>query len=73
MTWIVDRNLLVGDVTRKINQASLQVQGDGDPLLEHIETLQRFKRALLRAQTEPQYVELAEEWHATDQRGFEEI
>jgi len=71
--WQVDRRLLVADVTRQINRASVVVRGAGDPALEHIETLQRFKRALLRAQTEDQYLALAETWHAVDGQPFEEI
>lgn len=71
--WTVQRGLLVSDLTRQINRASVQVQSARDPLLDHIDTLQRFKRALIRAETEADYTALADEWSSTDQHDFEEI
>lgn len=71
--WTVQRGLLVSDVTRQINRASRYVQGARDPLLDQIDTLQRFKRSLLRAETEADYLALAEEWTSTDRHDFEEL
>jgi len=71
--WTVQRDLLVGDLNRQINRASRAVSGGGDPLLDHIDTLQRFKRALLRATDKAIFDALVEEWHALDQRTAEEV
>lgn len=71
--WQVQRGMLVSDLTRQINSASRQIRDTNDPLLDHLDTLQRFKRALLRATSENQYLDLAEQWRSTDQHDFEEI
>jgi len=72
MTWTVQRDLLVKNVNRLINQASQTAAGSGDPLLDHIDTLQRFKRALQRAD-EPEFDALVEEWNAIDRQTVEEL
>lgn len=73
INWQVQRSLLVSDLTRQINQASRTVYGSRDPILDHIDTLQRFKRALLRVENEPDYDNLVEQWNAVDQVQAEEL
>jgi hypothetical protein len=71
--WQMQRGLLVSDLTRQINRASVQVRGAHDPLLDYLATLQSFKRALLRAENSDQYLALADQWRDLDQTEFKEL
>jgi hypothetical protein len=73
INWQVQRCLLVSDITRQINRASRTVQSSRDPILDHIDTLQRFKRALQRVEDEPNFDLLVNQWNAVDQVQAEEL
>jgi hypothetical protein len=73
INWQVQRGLLVSDLTRQINRASRTVQNSRDPILDHIDVLQRFKRALQRVENEPGFDELVNQWNTVDQVQVEEL